>query len=153
MRIMRDTMEVERGVHGPHQELEELGKRVLTKVIPRLIRPMETEGWKLKPVLVHRDLWHGNVSVDNETKGPVLYDPCWFYGRLSVSDISCPVFASSAITPRVLMDWCHKPDGFSMWRAERYLTSPDHVCTYFKTAKKSEPSGTRKTGTLYTNCK
>lgn len=80
-RVMKDTMKAELETHGPDEELEELSEKILTKVIPRRIRPMETEGRSIKPVLVHGDLWHGNVSVDNETKEPVLYDPCCFYGH------------------------------------------------------------------------
>lgn len=80
-RAMKDTMEGEMRTHGPHPELEGLSENILTRVIPRLIRPMETEGRSIKPVLVHGDLWHGNVSVDNETNDPVLYDPCCFYGH------------------------------------------------------------------------
>ena len=80
-RAMRDTMQTELGVHGPDMELEELSGKILARVIPRLIRPMETEGRSITPVLVHGDLWHGNVSMDNEMDDPVLYDPCCFYGH------------------------------------------------------------------------
>lgn len=80
-RATRDTMAAELAVHGPDGELEELSGEVLSKVIPRLIRPLETGGQSIKPVLVHGDLWHGNISIDNETKRPVLYDPCCFYGH------------------------------------------------------------------------
>lgn len=80
-RAMRDTMAAERAVHGPDDELEELSRKVLSKVIPRLIRPLETEGRSIKPVLLHGDLWHGNISIDNRSKQPVLYNPCCFYGH------------------------------------------------------------------------
>jgi fructosamine-3-kinase len=80
-RAMKDTMEGEVLIHGHNQELSDLSEKILTKVIPRLIRPMETEGRSIKSVLLHGDLWHGNVSVDNMTDEPVLYDPCCFYGH------------------------------------------------------------------------
>ncbi|MBE3046449.1 fructosamine kinase family protein [Candidatus Bathyarchaeota archaeon] len=96
-RVMRDTMQTELGVHGPDPELEELSEKILARVIPRLIRPMETEGRSIKPVLVHGDLWHGNVSVDNETGEPVLYDPCCFYGHY---ECKCTCVKS---TPRIIL--------------------------------------------------
>lgn len=73
-RSMKAVMERELQVQGPHAELEQLEEQILDKVIPRLIRPMETEGRRIKPCLVHGDLWHGNVGVDNQTDDPVLYD-------------------------------------------------------------------------------
>ncbi|KAM7190689.1 Fructosamine kinase domain containing protein [Rhypophila sp. PSN 637] len=112
-RCMKDTMDAELAMQGPNSELQELSGKILTKVIPRLIRPMETGGRKIKSALVHGDLWHGNVSVDEKTKVPVLYDPCCFYG--------------------------HNEYDFSMWRATRYLTSREHVDEYFKTNARSEP--------------
>lgn len=80
-RCMKDVMQAELAVQGPNEELEHLSQKILNKVIPRLIRPMETDGRKIIPTLVHGDLWHGNVSVDNETNQPVVYDPCCFYGH------------------------------------------------------------------------
>lgn len=79
--LMKQTMEAELGKHGPDPELEQLSPKILSKVIPRRICPMETEGRSIKPVLLHGDLWHGNVSIDNETKVPILYDPACFYGH------------------------------------------------------------------------
>ncbi|KAF5010442.1 hypothetical protein FDECE_3411 [Fusarium decemcellulare] len=110
-RAMKDTMDGERAVHGPNEELDSLSPLILSKVIPRLIRPMETEGRSITPVLLHGDFWHGNVSVDNGTNEVVLYDPCSFY----VSD------------------------EFGMWRASRYRTNKAHVQAYFKLRGVTEP--------------
>lgn len=53
---MVTTMERELRVQGPHDELEQLSKQIVEKVIPCLLRPMESGGRKLKPSLVHGDL-------------------------------------------------------------------------------------------------
>ncbi|KAI1276258.1 Fructosamine kinase-domain-containing protein [Xylaria sp. FL0933] len=66
-RLMKNTMEKERLIQGPEDDLDRLSPLILERVIPRLLRPMESDGRKLKPVLIHGDLWHGNVAVDNET--------------------------------------------------------------------------------------
>ncbi|KAK3900156.1 Fructosamine kinase-domain-containing protein, partial [Staphylotrichum tortipilum] len=101
-RATRDTMEGELAIHGPDEELEGLSEKILT------------EGRRIQPVLLHGDLWHGNVSVDNATKEPILYDPCCFYG--------------------------HNEYDFGMWRASRYRLGLSHVQAYLKLAEPNEPS-------------
>ena len=59
---------------GPDEELRELFSRTMSKVVPRLLRPLETGGRQNRPCLVHGDLYSGNVSVDAETGAPVIYD-------------------------------------------------------------------------------
>ncbi|KAK8850974.1 Fructosamine kinase-domain-containing protein [Apiospora arundinis] len=113
-RAMKNTMENELRTQGSHQELEELSEKILTKVIPRLLRPMETDGRKIKPSLLHGDLWHGNVGIDNETDEPVLYDCGSFYG--------------------------HNECDFSSWRAARYRTNRAHVKAYFRIAEITDPA-------------
>ncbi|KAH7139011.1 Fructosamine/Ketosamine-3-kinase [Dendryphion nanum] len=50
------------------------------RVVPRLLGPLESEGRKIEPCLVHTDLWPGNVRVDS--KGEiVVFDPCVFWGH------------------------------------------------------------------------
>ncbi|KAK7913977.1 fructosamine/ketosamine-3-kinase [Apiospora marii] len=113
-RAMKCTMENEIQIQGPHPELQALSEKILTKVIPRLLRPMETNGRKIKPSLVHGDLWHGNVGVDNGTGVPVIYDCGSFYGH-NEFDLSC-------------------------WRAARYQTNRSHVEAYLRVAEKTEPA-------------
>lgn len=130
-RIMKDTMKRELQVQGPHPELEALEEQVLTKVIPRLLRPMETEGRKLKPVLVHGDLWHGNVGIDNETDEPVLYDCGSFYGHNECKYGDLP----KGRGPLTLLS-----DDFGMWRAARYRTNQPHIRAYWRIAEITEPA-------------
>ncbi|PYH31862.1 Aldo/keto reductase [Aspergillus neoniger CBS 115656] len=73
------NMNIERG--GPWPELEGLDTAMIDKVIPRLLRPMETGGRSIKPSLVHGDLWCGNVAVDSATGRPLIYDPASFYAH------------------------------------------------------------------------
>jgi len=79
--VMRNMLSTEREIQGPDEEMDELAEKLLRKVIPRLIRPMETGGNKIKPVLLHADVWHGNVGIDMQTDAPVLYDCASFYGH------------------------------------------------------------------------
>ncbi|KAK2805641.1 hypothetical protein FQN51_009144 [Onygenales sp. PD_10] len=73
------NLNIERG--GPWEEMEALRPPMLSKVIPRLLRPMETGGRSIKPSLVHGDLWHGNTAVDKQTGHPLIYDPASFYAH------------------------------------------------------------------------
>lgn len=72
-------MNVERG--GPWEEALSLESDMLSKVIPRLLRPLEVNGRRVKPALVHGDLWCGNTAVDMETDLPLMYDPSSFYAH------------------------------------------------------------------------
>ena len=66
---------------GPWTEIESLKSDMMFKVIPRLLRPLETNGRSVKPTLVHGDLWCGNVAVDIRTDLPLIYDPSSFYAH------------------------------------------------------------------------
>ena len=72
-------LNIERG--GPWETMEKLEIAMLDKVIPRLLRPMETNGHSIKPCLVHGDLWCGNAAVDTETGRPLIYDSASFYAH------------------------------------------------------------------------
>jgi len=64
---------------------------MLGKVIPRLLRPMETGGRSIKPALVHGDLWCGNAAVDTQTDRPLIYDPASFYAHNECKSSTLPV--------------------------------------------------------------
>ncbi|KAJ1327050.1 protein-ribulosamine 3-kinase [Microdochium nivale] len=73
-------------------ELNDLSTEFLDKIVPRLIRQLETGGRSIKPVLVHGDLWVGNVGIvgpssaagDGAALGEqkiVLFDACCCYAH------------------------------------------------------------------------
>lgn len=78
---MEHMFELEEQTHGPDDELNELKKGLFDKIIPRLLRPLETDGRKLTPRLVHGDLWDGNASVDVNTGHPMIFDATVFYAH------------------------------------------------------------------------
>ena len=80
-RQMREEILWERDVQGPNEEMESLVQQMFEKVIPRLLRPLQTGGRSIKPTLVHGDLWHGNVGVDIDGDRPILFDPCACYAH------------------------------------------------------------------------
>jgi len=48
---------------GPSEKIEQLVLDLKEKVIPRLLRPLDTHGCKLRPVALHGDIWCGNVPM------------------------------------------------------------------------------------------
>ncbi|KAI1329480.1 Fructosamine/Ketosamine-3-kinase [Xylariaceae sp. FL0255] len=71
-------------VHGEDKELRQLTDQLVKTAISRLLRPLQTEGRSIKPSLCHGDLWDGNVQYDIETKQPIIFDSCAFYGHNEV---------------------------------------------------------------------
>jgi protein-ribulosamine 3-kinase len=73
--------QAEEEAQGFDEEMAALRKGIMEKVIPRLLRPLETGGNKIEPCLVHGDLWDGNTSVDAETGYPLIFDACSSYAH------------------------------------------------------------------------
>jgi protein-ribulosamine 3-kinase len=80
-RGMVRMLELEEEAGGPCQELRDISKPFLERVIPRLLRPLETGGRSIQPVLVHGDLWIGNVSTRVSTGEPMMFDASAFWGH------------------------------------------------------------------------
>ena len=78
---MRYALDLEIERKGPDEELESLSKVLFEKVIPRLLRPLESQGRKVKPSLVHGDLWYANSGIDIGTNQPLVFDACSFYAH------------------------------------------------------------------------
>lgn len=81
VRGMRHMLKLERESAGPSDELAKLEGPFLDKVIPRLLRPLETNGRKVTPVLLHGDLWLGNVSIQDGSEEPLMFDASAFWGH------------------------------------------------------------------------
>ncbi|KAI0120596.1 Fructosamine kinase-domain-containing protein [Xylariales sp. AK1849] len=76
------VLKVREGRGGPSLELEKLLPAFFGKVIPRLLRPLETGGNTIQPSLVHGDLWCGNAAItDEDTEDGIVFDPSSFWGH------------------------------------------------------------------------
>jgi protein-ribulosamine 3-kinase len=78
---MERLMLVIEETQGPDPEMKELLEKIVAKVIPRLLRPLETGGRQIVPRLIHGDLYSGNVSVHVGTGAPILYDATCLYAH------------------------------------------------------------------------
>ncbi|KAK1762055.1 hypothetical protein QBC33DRAFT_564193 [Phialemonium atrogriseum] len=81
LRQFRLNIQWEQYVRGPDPEMEQLVAEFSTKVIPRLLRPLQTGGRNIKPSLCHADIEHGNIHLDLQTQEPIIFDPCCVYGH------------------------------------------------------------------------
>jgi protein-ribulosamine 3-kinase len=112
---MRKMFELEEVAHGKDPKLESLKKDLYDKVIPRLLRPLETGGRSIQPCLVHSDLWPGNIKPDADTNEIMIFDSCAFWG--------------------------HNEADLGTWRAPRYKFGRPFVKEYQKAMGISEPRG------------
>lgn len=78
---LRHVLRVREERAGPNDELDSLLPTLFEKVIPRLLRPLETGGRTVAPSLVHGDLWCGNAAVVEETDESIVFDPAAFWGH------------------------------------------------------------------------
>lgn len=78
---MRLALELEIQAKGPDPELDTLVPILFKKVIPRLLRPLESDGRSVKPSLVHGDLWYANSGIDVVTGESLIFDACTFYAH------------------------------------------------------------------------
>ncbi|KAF2751821.1 hypothetical protein M011DRAFT_516270 [Sporormia fimetaria CBS 119925] len=113
-RSMSRFFELEEESQGFDEEMAQLRKALMEKVIPRLLRPMETEGRKIIPSLVHGDLWDGNASVDAATGLPIIFDACSSYA--------------------------HHEYELAPWRPTRHKIGKPYVTEYVKHFPISEPA-------------
>ncbi|KAK4113335.1 hypothetical protein N656DRAFT_828446 [Canariomyces notabilis] len=60
--------------NGPWPEYERAINQIAWKVIPRLLEPLQGNGRKLKPCIIHGDLWEGNMGINMETGDSLLFD-------------------------------------------------------------------------------
>ncbi|KAJ3754015.1 fructosamine kinase [Lentinula raphanica] len=61
---------------GRYQELCAKGESIRNEYYHILVGPLQ-----IRPVLLHGDLWSGNVGVDSTTGEPVIFDPSAFFGH------------------------------------------------------------------------
>ena len=78
---LRLALDLELEAQGPDPEFETLIPTLFDKVVPRLLRPLESDGRRVKPSLVHGDLWFANSGIDVSTDEPLVFDACSFYAH------------------------------------------------------------------------
>lgn len=78
---LRSLLEQEETIRGPDEEFTVLKSALYEKVIPRLLGPLETGGRRIKPCLIHSDLWPGNIKPKTYTDELCMFDACAYWGH------------------------------------------------------------------------
>lgn len=78
---MKWALKLELLAKGHDPEFDVLIPILFDKVIPRLLRPLESEGRSVKPSLVHGDLWYANSGINVDTDECKIFDACCFYAH------------------------------------------------------------------------
>ncbi|CZR48024.1 uncharacterized protein FPRO_12634 [Fusarium proliferatum ET1] len=109
-RRFKSFADQERASQGTSEELDQIVHEFMEKIIPRLLRPLATNGRSIKPVALHADIWYGNIATNADTGGPVYFDPSVFWGHneckscvsrnRSRADQFYPVDVGNMATPR-----------------------------------------------------
>ncbi|KAL8740111.1 MAG: hypothetical protein Q9190_007147 [Brigantiaea leucoxantha] len=66
-KLLVGVCKLDLATNGPWTELEQATAQVVAKVIPRLLGALTSGGEKIKPCLIHGDLYEANAGIDVET--------------------------------------------------------------------------------------
>ena len=90
--MMIDVIAKDFNTNGPWPELERVGTTIASRIIPRLIGAVESDGRSVKPCLIHADLWEGNTGTSLETGDIILFDAGSYYAHneMEIGDWRCP---------------------------------------------------------------
>jgi fructosamine-3-kinase len=80
-RQLRSDIRWQQEVRGVDADFNKVADEFFEKVVPRLLRPLETGSRSIKPTLVHGDIWHGNTQIDMDTQQVILFDSCCCYAH------------------------------------------------------------------------
>lgn len=108
---MRLALKLELEAKGPDPEFDVLVPALFDKVIPRLLRPLESEGRFVKPSLVHGDLWYANSGVDVDNGDSLIFDACCFYAHNE-----CKLTDDPGATDLMRLTCTRNEDEFGQWR-------------------------------------
>jgi protein-ribulosamine 3-kinase len=166
---MEGAFEAEQEVHGLSEDYQRLLPALYEKVIPRLLRPLETGENTLKPALTHGeniiteicimlmvksgDLWDGNVSfhVETDESDSLAHDVVTSMDVEGLTDLgptsttpahfgdTMNVSSPSIAAEKRILTVRRIVDDLHNWRATRFKIRKTFVKEYFKNFPMSPP--------------
>ncbi|KAH8878774.1 hypothetical protein GQ53DRAFT_857582 [Thozetella sp. PMI_491] len=64
LQLLGHLLDLDGEKNEPWPEFDHIKDLTKIRVIPRLLRPLQSNGRTIKPCLVHDDLWDGNLATD-----------------------------------------------------------------------------------------
>ncbi|KAK8256247.1 Fructosamine kinase-domain-containing protein [Phyllosticta capitalensis] len=80
-KLLRNMVRRDFKMNGYWKELDILEERIFSRVVPRLIGALESDGRSIKPCLIHADLWEGNTGTSWESGDIYIFDSAAFYAH------------------------------------------------------------------------
>lgn len=80
-RLLELCLEADEKTNGCWPEMKIASKQILSVVVPRLLDPLQRGPDPIVPVLIHGDLWSGNIGTDEETGEIIFFDAGAFYAH------------------------------------------------------------------------
>ncbi|KAL8706989.1 MAG: hypothetical protein Q9201_000037 [Fulgogasparrea decipioides] len=114
-KLLRDALQRDFENNGPWPALEMVASRVLENVTPRLLDALVSDQRPVKPVLIHGDLWEGNIATERGTARILVIDAAAYYA--------------------------HSEMEVGMWRCERHAIHDEkYKNAYLEQVPKDEPA-------------
>jgi protein-ribulosamine 3-kinase len=114
-KLLKDALRLDNETNGRWEALDKVSLRVLTRVLPRLLGVLESDGRSVEPSLIHGDLWEGNIGTEFETGNVFIFDSGAYYA--------------------------HNEMEIGMWRCERHkIRSKVYKREYLRRVIVSEPA-------------
>lgn len=79
--LLKHVIDKDFEFNGYWEELDQVEKRLITHVIPRLLDALVKDGRKIKPSLIHSNLWEGNSGTSFENNHVYIFDAAAFYAH------------------------------------------------------------------------
>jgi len=114
---LRHMLALDEGINGVDETLVELREELMVRVVPRLLRPLESGGRKIKPALIHGDLCAANAGEADSADG----------------------VGSSVMVWRPAALFAHNEFELGHWRAVRNGFDSRFIRAYLKIVPISEP--------------
>lgn len=131
-KTMRQALDLEIERKGPSEELDVLSSALFEMVIPRLLRPLESDGRTVKPSLVHGDLWYANAGIDVDQDQPLVFDACSFFAHNECTFS----YEKLAVARTKIFNF---GDEFGQWRPACNRFGDEYVAAYNTFAQISPP--------------
>ena len=90
-KMLRHVAQEDHNTNGHWDALDQLESRIFSHVVPRLMGVLESNGRRIRPCLIHGDLWEGNTGTTG-TGTIYIFDAACYYAHneMETGNWRCP---------------------------------------------------------------